>query len=63
MQILVCKIPKIETRDPFHNVRVRVYKNKKMKLKIFKALIVAAQSAVEIALQKFLRGLKLVIRW
>jgi len=35
-----------------------------MKLKNFKALIVAAQSAVEIALQKFLRGLELVIhRW
>jgi hypothetical protein len=39
MQILVCKIPKIETRDPFHNVRVRVYKNKKMKLKNFRSAI------------------------
>ena len=56
MQILVCKIPKIETRDPFHSVRVRVCKNKKMKLKNFKALIVTAQSAVEIALQKFFAG-------
>jgi len=57
---LVCKIPKIETRDPFHSVRVRVYKNKKMTLKNFCSAISTAlkipiniMTTAEVSLQCF----------